>query len=307
MRWSVRLRRRYGPGLVYRIALPLSTARVLDSAADRDANAARCPLLRCADASVEPAMRSARRGWRLALLAVVLSAAGMLVAGAESRGVGATDAAPQTVPLQAPWSFVVATEAGAPDAMLGTIPGLLAVYRWSAAAGTYAVWRAGSAPTLNTLPEVAAGDALWLQLSAPSSWTRPVFSGARTVAVADGWSTIGWTGPGAAASEVAATLGADRIIAYIDGRFLSFAAGLPPDLNRLYTVERGQALWVRSDGSRSVTIPDASRCDASYPGVCIPPPPPDLDCGDISVRRFRVIGADPHRFDIDGDGLGCES
>ena len=254
-------------------------------------------------------MRSARRGWRLALLAVVLSAAGMLVAGAESRGVGATEAAPapQTIPLQAPWSFVVATEAGAPDAMLGTIPGLLAVYRWNAAAGTYAVWRAGSAPALNTLPEVAAGDVLWLQLSAPTSWTRPVFSGARTVAVADGWSTIGWTGPAALAEVVAALLGADRIIVYVDGRFESFSPGLLPGLNSLYTVERGQALWVRSDGSRSVTIPDAAHCDPSYPGVCIPTPPPDLDCGDIAVRRFRVIGADPHRFDIDGDGLGCES
>ena len=25
-----------------------------------------------------------------------------------------------------------------------------------------------------------------------------------------------------------------------------------------------------------------SNCDPSYPGVCIPPPPPDLDCGDIT-------------------------
>ena len=24
-------------------------------------------------------------------------------------------------------------------------------------------------------------------------------------------------------------------------------------------------------------------------------------------RRFTVIGSDPHRFDGDGDGIGCES
>ncbi|MDQ3353532.1 MAG: thermonuclease family protein, partial [Actinomycetota bacterium] len=30
-----------------------------------------------------------------------------------------------------------------------------------------------------------------------------------------------------------------------------------------------------------------SGCDASYPDVCIPPGPPDLDCGDIAERRFR--------------------
>ncbi len=41
------------------------------------------------------------------------------------------------------------------------------------------------------------------------------------------------------------------------------------------------------------------RCDPSYPTVCIPPPPPDLDCGDIRYRRFKVVGRDPHRFDGD--------
>ncbi len=29
--------------------------------------------------------------------------------------------------------------------------------------------------------------------------------------------------------------------------------------------------------------------------------------GDIPYRGFRVIGSDPHRFDADGDGVGCES
>lgn len=50
-----------------------------------------------------------------------------------------------------------------------------------------------------------------------------------------------------------------------------------------------------------------SGCDPSYPGVCIPPAPPDLDCGDISYRRFEVRPPDPHRFDGDHDGIGCES
>ncbi len=50
-----------------------------------------------------------------------------------------------------------------------------------------------------------------------------------------------------------------------------------------------------------------SNCDPAYPGVCIPPSPPDLDCGDISYRRFQVLPPDPHRFDGDHDGIGCES
>jgi hypothetical protein len=53
--------------------------------------------------------------------------------------------------------------------------------------------------------------------------------------------------------------------------------------------------------------PPAASCDPSYPDVCIPPSPPDLDCGDISYRRFTVLPPDPHRFDGEGDGVGCES
>lgn len=48
-------------------------------------------------------------------------------------------------------------------------------------------------------------------------------------------------------------------------------------------------------------------CDPSYPDVCIPPGPPDLDCGDIPFRRFRVVPPDPHGFDGNDDGVGCES
>ena len=57
--------------------------------------------------------------------------------------------------------------------------------------------------------------------------------------------------------------------------------------------------------------PPPSNCAASYPDVCIPPPPPDLNCGDIPYRNVRVIydvpNPDPHHFDGDHDGVGCES
>lgn len=51
----------------------------------------------------------------------------------------------------------------------------------------------------------------------------------------------------------------------------------------------------------------AQRCDPSYPTVCIPPAPPDLDCDEIDECMFEVRGTDPHRFDHDHDGLGCET
>jgi len=53
--------------------------------------------------------------------------------------------------------------------------------------------------------------------------------------------------------------------------------------------------------------PPSGSCDPAYPDVCIPPPPADLNCPDIPYRRFRVLPPDPHHFDIDGDGVGCET
>lgn len=53
-------------------------------------------------------------------------------------------------------------------------------------------------------------------------------------------------------------------------------------------------------------VPLQNRCDRSYPTLCIPVGVPDIDCPEIPQRRFPVVGADPHRFDGDNDGVGCE-
>ncbi len=56
--------------------------------------------------------------------------------------------------------------------------------------------------------------------------------------------------------------------------------------------------------------PTATRppnCDPSYPTVCIPPPPPDLDCPElVPLVNFEVVPPDPHDLDRDKDGIGCE-
>jgi len=54
-----------------------------------------------------------------------------------------------------------------------------------------------------------------------------------------------------------------------------------------------------------LNVATAQACDPSYLDVCIPPPP-DLDCTDITFKNFRVLPDDPHRFDGDRDGIGCE-
>jgi hypothetical protein len=62
---------------------------------------------------------------------------------------------------------------------------------------------------------------------------------------------------------------------------------------------------IPSAGSYSGTG-KAGRCDPAYPTVCLPPPPPDLDCKDILHRGFKVLPPDPHGLDRDRDGIGCE-
>jgi micrococcal nuclease len=68
--------------------------------------------------------------------------------------------------------------------------------------------------------------------------------------------------------------------------------------------------WDYRHGERNnnatVSEPSHKNCDSSYPDVCIPSYPPDLDCGEVSSSQIRVTGNDPHGFDGDNDGIGCE-
>lgn len=72
----------------------------------------------------------------------------------------------------------------------------------------------------------------------------------------------------------------------------------------------GRGLWGAPPSATPLPQPEATRaggnCHPAYPDVCIPPPPPDLDCKDIPYRNFRLLPPDPHRFDGDRDGIGCE-
>ena len=58
--------------------------------------------------------------------------------------------------------------------------------------------------------------------------------------------------------------------------------------------------------SVSVVSTTKENCDSSYPDVCIASYPPDLDCDEIGYSNFVVVGDDPHGFDTDNNGIGCE-
>lgn len=47
-------------------------------------------------------------------------------------------------------------------------------------------------------------------------------------------------------------------------------------------------------------------CISSYPDICIPSLLPNLNCGVISDKRFKVLLTDPHGLGYDGEGKGCE-
>jgi endonuclease YncB( thermonuclease family) len=58
----------------------------------------------------------------------------------------------------------------------------------------------------------------------------------------------------------------------------------------------------------SGSLNTSGACDSNYAG-CIPVSPIDLDCKDIKnlgLAPVRVIGRDVHRFDRDGDRVGCD-
>ncbi|CAN5626734.1 hypothetical protein BH18THE1_BH18THE1_21080 [soil metagenome] len=46
---------------------------------------------------------------------------------------------------------------------------------------------------------------------------------------------------------------------------------------------------------------------AIIPDFCIPTPPPSLNCDDVDGKDFTVFPPDPHGFDRDKDGEGCET
>jgi hypothetical protein len=70
----------------------------------------------------------------------------------------------------------------------------------------------------------------------------------------------------------------------------------------------GGGMLVAGVGAPAISA--QTSCDTThYPTVCIPPiwEVGDLDCADVGVGGFTVYQPDPHYFDGDYDGIGCES
>ena len=111
-------------------------------------------------------------------------------------------------------------------------------------------------------------------------------------------------------------------------RGFAIASSYPPDTayDTLYRSMQdraqaaGRARWGPTPTPVPTPVPTAApiaplvpshNCEASYPDVCIPLGSADIDCGEIAARLFTVLwnvaNPDPHGFDGDSDGIGCES
>jgi hypothetical protein len=63
----------------------------------------------------------------------------------------------------------------------------------------------------------------------------------------------------------------------------------------------------KSDNSQpKPQVVSKQNCDPAYPDLCVPKDSPDLKCSDVKERNFKVLPPDPHGFDRDRNGIGCE-
>lgn len=86
---------------------------------------------------------------------------------------------------------------------------------------------------------------------------------------------------------------------------VSQSCGTAPLLDRNLDSNHAAAVTILPGGGYE------RKCDPSYPGACIPVPPPDLDCEDFRpLRNFTVrhdvAAPDDHHLDGNHDGIGCQ-
>jgi endonuclease YncB( thermonuclease family) len=94
------------------------------------------------------------------------------------------------------------------------------------------------------------------------------------------------------------------------GLWSTCAVGVAPPPVTVPTTTTTPAPRSLYGGGGTASEASSSSCYPGYPDDCIPPGPPDLDCGSAEIRRRVHVDhayGDPHHFDADKDGWGCES
>lgn len=60
------------------------------------------------------------------------------------------------------------------------------------------------------------------------------------------------------------------------------------------------------DSQPNPSVSSKQDCDPAYPDLCIAKDSSNLKCSNVKKHNFKVLSPDPHNFDRDGDGIGCE-
>ena len=111
-----------------------------------------------------------------------------------------------------------------------------------------------------------------------------------------------------AAAVVIFNAGAVEPVEARPGSTLDAAAYFPAILRQSDPAPTPMTLTPTPQPTATPTATRPPGCHPSYPTVCIPPPPPDLNCPDVRhLVNFQVVPPDPHGFDADHDGIGCEA
>lgn len=268
-----------------------------------------------------------RRGFRVSAMIVLVAA----VASLAPAAVGAEGISSE---LPSEGVALVLWDGGSAADLPATNPTVASV--WVSAGGQLLGYQVGApdfvnAAFLQTFPlgELPPGTALIAVMGrTPSTPATPVSSGALFEPVPHRFGTVvNAQNSGIVGVETGAPLApAWKRCSEDDGASLGWGVinggsvtvigeGLGSCLGWLYLENRfdGTRYWMLgeyvswSGSSASPAPPPANGCDPSYPTVCIPSPPPDLNCDDVGASNFAVVGSDPHGFDGDNDGVGCES
>ncbi len=99
----------------------------------------------------------------------------------------------------------------------------------------------------------------------------------------------------------------DVVVADVEGQVASDSVEVTVEEGEESSIEE-QPPMVQEEEQLTESMPEEeASCDPSYPNVCIPPPMPILTCDDVEASNFEVNSPDLHGFDVDNDGIGCET
>ena len=99
----------------------------------------------------------------------------------------------------------------------------------------------------------------------------------------------------------------DVVVADVGGQVASDSVEVTVEEGEESALEE-QPPMVQEEEPLTEEMPEEeTSCDSSYPNLCILPPPPILACDDVEATNFEVQSPDPHGFDVDNDGIGCET